>query len=456
MKHIVALAFAVAACHEDHLPIAQLQDPATCMECHPKHYQQWSGSMHAYASDDPVFVAMNKRGQMDTGGTLGPFCVQCHAPMAVQLGLTDGTDFDPTTLPPTARGITCYFCHNVKSVEDTHNNGLRLANDDTMRGGLKNPIDSPAHGGVYDTLMDGDANNSEICGSCHDIVTPKGVELERTYKEWQTTFFSQPDPLHHLTCGGCHMTSSTEIVADKPGLNVPERENGFHDHQLAAIDQALTAFPEMDTQATALDTELKGSVAVIGPAPLGSNKPTGGICVLPNGTMTVRMDTILIGHAWPSGAAQDRRAWLEVIAYDASNNILFRSGDVQDGMDPEDVPADPDLVRIWDFTYDDAGQPTDLFWNVASHDASHLLRPPVTLDKNDPAFDHSFTKTFVVGNTSMWDHVTARIRIRPLSIHLLNELGLQALIRNLHTLDIQASMKTWTRATTKNECNVPP
>jgi hypothetical protein len=101
--------------------------------------------MHAYASDDPVFVAMNKRGQRETGGALGTFCVQCHAPMAVELGLTTGADFDPAQLPATARGVTCYFCHNVKAVQDTHNNGLVLAGDQTMRGGLSGPASSPAH-----------------------------------------------------------------------------------------------------------------------------------------------------------------------------------------------------------------------------------------------------------------------------------------------------------------------
>ena len=100
------------------LPVTQLEDPATCMDCHKQHYDEWAGSMHAYASDDPVFLAMNKRGQRDTNNQLGTFCVQCHAPMAVALNLTDGTNFDPTTLPPTARGITCFFCHNVKDIKE--------------------------------------------------------------------------------------------------------------------------------------------------------------------------------------------------------------------------------------------------------------------------------------------------------------------------------------------------
>ena len=34
------------------------------------------------AMDDPVFIAMNKKGQRETNGALGTFCVNCHAPMA--------------------------------------------------------------------------------------------------------------------------------------------------------------------------------------------------------------------------------------------------------------------------------------------------------------------------------------------------------------------------------------
>src|SRR6266581_6039630 len=65
---------------------AEMLDPTTCQKCHADHYRDWSGSMHAYASDDPVFLAMNKRGQRETSGALGSFCVKCHAPMAVREG----------------------------------------------------------------------------------------------------------------------------------------------------------------------------------------------------------------------------------------------------------------------------------------------------------------------------------------------------------------------------------
>jgi len=451
---IVAITAIAAGCGGDDAarPIAELQDPATCMECHSKHYQQWSGSMHAYASEDPVFVAMNKRGQRETGGALGTFCVQCHAPMAVKLGLTNGTDYDPATLPPVAKGITCYFCHNVKSVADTHNNGLVLADDQTMRARITDPVSSPAHHSAYDKLMSSDANQSELCGSCHDVVTPRGVELERTYQEWQTTFFSQPDPQHHLTCGSCHMGSSKDVIADAPGLGVKSRNAGFHEHLWPGIDQALSAFPETAAQAAGIKRDLDAAIAIVGPTPFGGIVQPGGICLdPPPGGLTVRIDSIGTAHKWPSGAAQDRRAWLEVIATDDKGATVFQTGVVPDGMDPEDI-NDPKLFGLWDRAFKDDDTPAHFFWDIARVD-SQLLKPPVTLDKNSPAFDHSSTVKFDVGAAfATIATITAKVRIRPLSYALLADLvgsgDLAADVAGkLQTLDILGAQSTWTRAT---------
>jgi hypothetical protein len=438
-------------------PIAELQDPETCKECHPKHYQQWSGSMHAYASDDPVFVAMNRRGQRETSGSLGAFCVQCHAPMAVQLGLTSGADFDPAQLPPAARGITCYFCHNVKAVTADHNNGLVLASDQTMRGGVTDPVSSPAHHSSYDRLVDSDKNQSEICGSCHDVVTPRGVELERTFQEWKGTIFAQRDAAHHLSCGDCHMRSSNDVIADAPGLDVKLRNAGFHEHMWPGIDQALSPFPELDAQAMAIKRDLDPAIAIIGPAPFASTVQPGGICLDPPGRLTVRVDSIGTGHRWPSGAAQDRRAWLEVIARDAGGNPVLSSAVVPDGVDPEelqriDAPGDMHLTRMWDSAFKDDGTPAHFFWDIAQI-RSELLRAPITLDKNSPDFDHSSTARFDLGPSfTTIETITARIRIRPLSYALLDDLvgsgDLAATTASqLRTLDIVGAQSTWTRAT---------
>ena len=109
-------------------PLEKLKDPDTCNDCHPKHYESWSGSMHAYASDDPIFLAMNDKGQKEAN--IRNFCVKCHAPLAID---ADDTVVDRATLaalPKSQRGITCFFCHAIDAVDGSHNNPLRLAQDD--------------------------------------------------------------------------------------------------------------------------------------------------------------------------------------------------------------------------------------------------------------------------------------------------------------------------------------
>jgi hypothetical protein len=458
---LVLLAWLAAACGDDALPVEQLRDPNTCAECHPQHFVQWSGSMHAYASEDPVFIAMNNRGQRETNNRLGDFCVRCHAPMAVALGLTDGIDFDPATLPPEAKGITCYFCHNVESVGETHNNGLVLANDQTMRGGIKDPIKSPAHFSKYDPKMDSDVNESEICGSCHDIVVPEsingvpgGVAVERTFAEWQASFFATDKrPGIHLSCGSCHMISKTDVIADAEGLDVPSRNFGFHEHMWPGIDQALTPFPDTTAQAAAIQRDLDPAVGMIGPIRLGTTSPTGGICVSPEGggTITVRVDGLGIGHKFPSGAAQDRRAWIELTAFDATNAIVFSSGIVPDGMDPEEID-DANLKFHWDQVFKADNAPAHFFWEIARFDDSKLLLQPTTLDQNDPAFDHSVTHRYNIGAlANQIDRIEARMRMRALPFEVLRDLVSSGdldpvILDRVPTLEIAGTQRTWMRA----------
>jgi hypothetical protein len=459
---VIAALSLFAACGDDAPPIytaAELRDPTICQECHPKHFEQWAGSMHAYASEDPVFVAMNKRGQRETAGKLGDFCVKCHAPMAVELGLTDGSNFDPTALPAEARGITCYFCHNVKAVEGTHNNPLVLAHDQTMRGGLEGPVHTPAHRSAYNVLMDSDLNESEMCGSCHDIVVPasingtRDVAVERTFSEWQTTFFAtDKSPGIHLTCGACHMNSSTEVIADAPGLSVKSRPNGFHAHTWPGIDQALTPFSGIPEQAAAIKDILDPSIDIIGSAPLGApSQAVGGICVTPMNEITVRVDSINVGHAWPSGAAQDRRAWVELRAYDAMNNLIFESGVVPDGVDPEQI-GDSNLFGFWDKTFKADNTPAHFFWEIDHVDSAMLLRPPVTNDQTSPLIDHSTTKRYrLTFNYDLVERVEARVRIRALPYEVIDLLiasdNLAPAVRTaLPTLDIAPSRKVWLKA----------
>ena len=387
--------------------VEALMDPTTCKQCHPQQYTDWSGSMHAYASVDPLFVALNQRGQDEAN--VGTFCASCHAPLAVRTGATrDGTNL--ASLPKHLQGVTCYACHNVNQVTNTHNNSTRLANDSTMRGSIADALTNRAHLSAYSPLHDRtQLKSSELCGSCHDVVNGHAVAIERSFAEWQASPFAGSNG---STCGQCHMAKSAERgpIADFPGS--PPRDN--HSHQFPGVDLALTPFPETDAQRAAvsslLDTTLQTALCVRG---------TGT-----NANLVVVVDNVASGHKWPSGAAQDRRAWFEVAAF-SDGRESYRSGSVAPGTDP-DPTLDADLWLISDCMLDGMGQSVSKLWAAKSVD-SNLLPSQATFDKSSPLFyqshvTRSFPKDPLASLPSYPDRATLDVHLQPFPLALFDEL----------------------------------
>ena len=384
----------------------QLMDPESCRGCHTAHYDEWSGSMHAYASLDPVFLAMNARGQRDTGGELGDFCVQCHAPMALRLGLTtDGLNLEE--VPAYAQGVTCYFCHSVASVEGTHNNPLALRDDGVLLGSYTDPTPNTAHRSAYSPHLDRNRTESAaLCGTCHDIVTQRGVHLERTYSEWQESLFGHGPPEQQETCGSCHMPGRDDVAATYP--DSPTRQ--VHGHAMAAVDVALTEFPMKDAQRaavmSALDTTLFAEMCVT------RLEETNRI--------TVTLENMAAGHGWPSGSAPDRRGWVEVIARDASDNVLFESGVVSEGEAVASLDEDT-LWQFRDFTYDEDGNPALFFWEVADYESSTLPAPTATSILDPDYIDPHRTRVYEYEGPAP-ETVSMRVNLRPIGLEILEEL----------------------------------
>ncbi|MCP4873290.1 MAG: hypothetical protein GY898_31755 [Proteobacteria bacterium] len=407
MRRLLLMLLVLVGCgpKEPALTSEELLDPEACADCHQEHYRQWSGSMHAYAAEDPVFVAMNERGQEETDGDLGTFCIQCHAPMAVELGLTDdGLNMDE--VPDMLEGVTCAFCHRVEEVTADHNKGLTLSDeDDLLRGGIADPVETGAHRSAYSPLHDrGDAQSSDLCGSCHDLVSPNGVHLERTYLEWTESVFGMGG-VSQLTCGNCHMRGS-----DGPAVNTegaPIRR--VHDHSMPGVDIAITDWPEREAQLELVQESLDGTLI-------------GSVCVNPNAGLfdiQVTLENAGAGHAWPSGAAADRRAWVELKAYDAAGTEIFTSGVVGD-TEPIAELVDPWLWLLRDTMTDANGDEVHMFWE-ATDSESDLLPPSVTFDATSPDFIHWVQRTYTVvaGQPA---RVEARVRLRPMGLEILQSL----------------------------------
>lgn len=265
MKAILACALVASACEP--LDPAATADPSNCEGCHPEQTREWASSMHAYASEDPVFVAMNARGQRETDGQLGTFCVRCHAPQ------------------PDVRGVGCVACHQVKTIEAVHNGGLTWDRGGPMRGGLRDPEATAAHDSSYSELVDGSKpSSSQMCGACHDVVLPNGLAIETTFAEWNASVFAD-----NLSCSGCHMFTAG-----------PRR----HDHSFPGIDVATTPWPGIAEQRALIARDLRPAILTkLCVAPMG-----GGVEV------SITLDNAQVGHAFPSGTTHARRVRVELEA----------------------------------------------------------------------------------------------------------------------------------------------
>ena len=100
-------------------------DDSKCAECHEEIYNDWSISAHAYAAVSPMFHKFEQKLNDLSQGTVGYFCMRCHAPVATDLCAS--RDQPLWTLPEVAReGITCVACHRVQYVYGKSNGKAKL------------------------------------------------------------------------------------------------------------------------------------------------------------------------------------------------------------------------------------------------------------------------------------------------------------------------------------------
>jgi hypothetical protein len=449
---VLALAAVIAACgpsdssnDEPKITLTgqALQDPNNCLPCHADQFREWSGSMHAYAAEDPVFLAMNKRMLRETNGASAEFCVGCHAPMALRLGLTkDGSNLP--SLPTFSKGVTCYFCHAAQAVEGTHNNPIKLSDDGVMRGGISDPVvKAMPHKGAYSNLHDRNVpESSNLCGACHDVVTTHGAHIERTFDEWKNSLYSKPG---QLSCGKCHMEGRDGKASQTDVLNIPTRR--IHDHGMPAVDIALTPFFGADAQRAAVQRLLDATILTklcVKQTPLGF-------------TAEVTLDNAFAGHEFPSGAAQDRRVWVELFAYNKAGAEILVSGNVQDrsaASKHTDATGGTNYWLLRDKIFKTDNTETHMFWEAARVEQEQLPAA-VTNNPLDPAFIHSVTRIYSLPSAP--DRVKMRVRMRPLDFDLLDDLVSTndldpAVLDKIPTYDLASGTKEWTFDTGGYRC----
>jgi len=431
---LLASLLSIVSCTEDSeaLTREELLVPSTCAECHPDHYREWSSSMHAYATEDPVFQALNARGQRETDGELGDYCVRCHAPMAVREGLTtDGSNLDE--LPSHLRGVPCFFCHSVLDVEDFHDAQFVLADDGVLRGSLQEPQQTPAHASVFSPFQDRTRiQSADLCGSCHCVESPDHtVQLERTYREWYDTLYADQTYGRQQTCGMCHMQGRDGFAADVDGVS----EVRVHSHLFPGVDVAVTDFPDRDVQLAAvqraLDTTVWSDLRV---------------CVTPTETVIeLTLENVAAGHSFPSGSAHDRRVWVELVAR-GGDEVRFETGVL---AEDEPVPPwdDPDLWRLGNRFLDADGEEVIGMWEARATDARVLSGPAAATPVEPGWVETHFTRTWRLSDLDI-DEVSARVLMRPIGLEILDELIASgdldpSRLEATRTFDLAGAAQTW-------------
>lgn len=397
---------ALLACRgPEPLTADELRDPAACAECHPDHVREWSASMHAYAGHDPVYVAGNARGQRETDGALGDFCVACHAPMAARDGLAPDGVLDD--VPEAQRGVTCAFCHLADGVDEDHGNGVVLARDGVLRGPFDDPVPNAAHASRGSTLHDrDDPRSSALCGSCHDVVTPLGAHIERTYAEWRGSLFAKPGG---LSCGACHLARRTGTAAADAGTRK------VHDHGFPGVDVALDPFPADDPGEQARQADLVQELLDDTVAAYVCAGPAAG------GTLAVvTLENVAAGHRFPSGVTSDRRVWVELTAWEG-DRATFSTGVVPDGAAAGPTGEDPEPWTLWSTLSDVDGAPTFDFWAAAAIESGDLLPVQTTTDPSDPAWvDPHVSRSWRLPGSP--DRIEVAVRAEPIGLEVLDAL----------------------------------
>ena len=428
-----------------------------CTVCHQKMTDasgqdvstdtQWRATMLANAARDPYWLATvrsetNLAPQIEA--VIQKKCATCHMPMAevtlaaegqevriLDQGLHDSTH----ALHPLAMdGVSCTLCHQIEPANlgqpDSFSGGFQI--DTQLPAGQRlayGPFVTPPN---LEAVMQGSSGfiplqglhmeQSETCGTCHDLITPTldssgniaGEFAEQLiYSEWNNS--SYPG---RTTCQNCHMPLAQGKVQLSITGGAPRQP--FYQHSFVGgnaymlgmlkqngADLQVTAAPEhfdWSIERTTTQISTQSARLTLRQPRLENGKLIAGVYI-----------ENLVGHKFPAGFPS-RRAWLHIRVTDQSGSLVFESGafDENGAIAGNDNDADPasyephydlitraDQVQIYEgIMADTDGQVTTQLLRAAAYIKDNRLLPagftsnpaiPALDPQGQAALDSNFT-----------------------------------------------------------------
>jgi len=224
--------------------LSGVNNAETCGRCHRDILKAWKSSQHARAMENPIFQDALDRAVTVGGAAVRQTCLSCHAPTAAHSGdlaLKNKASWE---------GVTCDFCHSLKSVDvDDGTVAMTVRFDGTKTGPLMDAA-SDAHGTAFSDIH----TTSLVCAGCHEYRNGLGFPVLETYREWRESSYGKQGRF----CQDCHMAQTAANVVD------PKIKRSAHSsvnlHQMAgsrSIEQLNKAI------ALRMSTERSGDTLIV-------------------------------------------------------------------------------------------------------------------------------------------------------------------------------------------------
>ncbi len=366
-----------------------LEGPNRCHNCHGGYDPAvepstgWKGTMMAQAMRDPLFRAFVVIANQDAPES-GDLCIRCHTPEGWLEGRSTPTDGSSLTTRD-YEGITCDFCHklvkpaavgdnpypgdadylagaydadqkdlaSLADIPPQSGNGMYIVSADKAKRGPF--VDATARHQMFYSPFHQEA---ALCGTCHDVSNPvfsrqpdntylpndfdlrtdsyntyDMYPVERTYSEWLMSDYNSESGVYApqfggnkanvSTCQDCHMRDVTGVGCNKKGTAIRD------DLPLHDLTGGNTFVPGLIAQLFPDDVDVDALQAgVVRATAMLQKAATMEVSYTETGS-EVLLDVKITnetGHKLPSGYPEGRRIWLNVQAYDLSNNLIYESG----------------------------------------------------------------------------------------------------------------------------------
>ncbi|HXE94942.1 MAG TPA: cytochrome c family protein [Dongiaceae bacterium] len=297
-----------------YLGIDMFDTPETCQGCHQEIYNQWKGSMHSNAWNDPIYLALMRAASKATKGLTDNLCIGCHTPIGLLTGESSPGGEKLSSL--SKNGVQCDFCHNISAITGIGNNSFVLTPRKygrSLKFGPFKDANSPYHDTTYSDLH----TRSELCGTCHNVTHPQNrIPLERTYDEWKDS----PYPGEGIGCQECHMSPGPGFRKNpgRAAVGAKEREHIFT-HYFVGGNTMVTSMLGAEKH-SGLAREMLQSAARMEIISVKNVRPAAVA------TMVLRVHNSGAGHKLPTGYPEGREMWVDFSVLDGKGKELFRLG----------------------------------------------------------------------------------------------------------------------------------